>query len=514
MDNSRPMRESSEKVVGLDAIASLLAPERASGAKVAQCHGVFDIVHPGHIQHLQEAASQADVLVVTITSDRYVNRGPGRPVFGEKLRASTLAALEFVKFVVIVDFPEATEAIEVIKPDVYAKGSDYADAKKDLTGKIETETDAVVRHGGKIYFTAGDVYSSSNLANRFFSSLEPDAEQFLSEMRQHFSSDDVLDVIDLVSSKSVLVIGETIIDHYTYSIPLAKAPREFILAAKALEDEVFAGGSAAVANHVAGIAKNVTLVSIFGSDEYSGFTESRLASNVELKSIICPGRPTTRKQRFLDPNFYTKMFEIQYIDDSELEPELDRQLLEILAYELPRHDIVLVSDFGHGMMSKAARELVSSSEGFVGVNTQTNSANYGYNTIDRYQRANYVSIDLPELQLAARDKHSDPALLASDMAEKLHAEGFMVTMGREGSVYTFDGGEQLSTPAFSHRILDRVGAGDAFFAISAPCVAVGAPAELVGFIGNCAGAMAVEIVGNRVPIDPVGLKKFVVRLLK
>ena len=208
------------------------------------------------------------------------------------------------------------------------------------------------------------------------------------------------------------------------------------------------------------------------------------------------------------------MFEIQYIDDSELEPELDRQLLEILAYELPRHDIVLVSDFGHGMMSKAARELVSSSEGFVGVNTQTNSANYGYNTIDRYQRANYVSIDLPELQLAARDKHSDPALLASDMAEKLHAEGFMVTMGREGSVYTFDGGEQLSTPAFSHRILDRVGAGDAFFAISAPCVAVGAPAELVGFIGNCAGAMAVEIVGNRVPIDPVGLKKFVVRLLK
>ncbi len=90
----------------------------------------------------------------------------------------------------------------------------------------------------------------------------------------------------------------------------------------------------------------------------------------------------------------------------------------------------------------------------------------------------------------------------------------MVTRGKQGSVLITEDGLAWESPALSVRVIDRVGAGDAVFAVTTPCVYRNLPGDLVGFIGNCVGAMAVEVVGNREPVDPVGLQKFITRLLK
>ena len=148
-----------EKIVSLDDLARLVRAEQEQGREIAHCHGVFDLMHLGHLRHLQQAKHVADRLVVTITPDRFVNKGPGRPVFNEFLRAESLAALEFVDWVAINDSPTAIETIRTLKPDIYVKGSDYQNSDDDLTGKIVEERKAVEENGGRIHFTDESTFS-------------------------------------------------------------------------------------------------------------------------------------------------------------------------------------------------------------------------------------------------------------------------------------------------------------------------------------------------------------------
>ena len=85
-------------------------------------HGVFDLLHMGHVRHLNEAKAHGDVLITTITADAYVNKGPGKPVFSEHLRAEMLSALSVVDFVAINRAPDAEALLEAIRPDTYVKG--------------------------------------------------------------------------------------------------------------------------------------------------------------------------------------------------------------------------------------------------------------------------------------------------------------------------------------------------------------------------------------------------------
>ena len=150
----------------LDMLPEALAPLRTNGAKIAHCHGVFDLLHLGHIRHFQEAKRMGEVLVVTLTPDRYVNKGPNRPAFGEDHRAESIAALDCVDFVAINKWPTAEKTIRIVKPDFYVKGSDYREPSDDRTGGIILEEEAVRSVGGQIAFTDDITFSSSGLINR------------------------------------------------------------------------------------------------------------------------------------------------------------------------------------------------------------------------------------------------------------------------------------------------------------------------------------------------------------
>src|SRR3989338_8755594 len=151
------------KIKPLPALAKIVEDLKKKGKKVVQCHGVFDLVHLGHIRHFNLAKKEGDVLVVTITKDKHVKRGPGRPIFNEHLRAETLASLAVTDYVCIVDSPTATECIKILKPDVYAKGADYKQKEKDVTGKIYDEEEAIRSVGGRLVFTDDITFSSSKL---------------------------------------------------------------------------------------------------------------------------------------------------------------------------------------------------------------------------------------------------------------------------------------------------------------------------------------------------------------
>jgi rfaE bifunctional protein nucleotidyltransferase chain/domain len=138
------------KIHGVDKLGELVSREKLSGKKIIHCHGVFDLIHIGHIKHLEAAKKLGDVLVVTTTPDRFVNKGPHRPAFGEQLRAEALAALSCVDFVAINEWPTAVEIIKVVKPDLFVKGFVKEDGKRDHTNAISEEEDAVNSVGGKL----------------------------------------------------------------------------------------------------------------------------------------------------------------------------------------------------------------------------------------------------------------------------------------------------------------------------------------------------------------------------
>ena len=159
----------------INELAHICCRLRAEGKTIAHCHGAFDLIHPGHIRHLQAAKDMADVLIVTLTEDRFIRKGPGRPVFNQRLRAEMLAALKAVDYVATCPWPTAVETIERLRPDLYIKGQDYRDREKDTAGAIEKEQRAVERVGGKLVFTDEIQFSSTKLLNEFFDVLS-DAE--------------------------------------------------------------------------------------------------------------------------------------------------------------------------------------------------------------------------------------------------------------------------------------------------------------------------------------------------
>ena len=133
----------SPKIVPFEAIRARCDALRSQGRRVVQSHGIFDLIHPGHIAHLQGARALGDVLVVSVTADPHVHKGPGRPYFTEQLRLHSLAALECVDLVVLVPHPGAVEAIETIRPHVFCRGKEYEDPEYDDSGGLQEEMRAV-----------------------------------------------------------------------------------------------------------------------------------------------------------------------------------------------------------------------------------------------------------------------------------------------------------------------------------------------------------------------------------
>lgn len=514
--NNEIPRKARAKVKSLDELGTIADEARRNGLKVVHCHGVYDLVHMGHVRHLEAARQEGDVLFVTTTKDALVNKGPGRPIFTENLRAEMLAALEYVDWVGISEAPSAEAVLDIIRPDVYVKGADYENPDEDVTGNISRERDAVEKHGGRLVFTKDITFSSSELINKYLDVYDTPLRDYLDGKRGTDIAESIHKVVGDVKNFRVLLVGDAIIDEYQYVQAMAKAPKENMIATRSTTGEVFAGGVLAAANHVADFCKEVEIITVLGTeDSREDLIRDTLRPNVTLTPIYREGVPTTRKCRFIDDGYMRKLFEVYYFDDTPPDGELEQAINNAIAEKAGDFDLVIATDFGHGMLTAPSIKTLSEKSKFLAVNTQTNSANLGYNLITKYAKADFVCIDAPEAQLAAGDRFSDiETVVANKLSEKIDCEKFIITHGNLGCVTFENPTGAIRIPAFTKTVIDTVGAGDAFLAVAAPLVAAGAPMELVGFVGNAAGAMKVSIVGHRRSVEKVPLMRYITTLLK
>lgn len=156
------------KIFDLKVLAEKIEKLKSDGAKIVHCHGCFDLMHPGHIKYFQAARKMGDILVVTLTQDKDVDKGPDRPVFNQNLRAESIAALECVDYVAINKWSTAEETLKLLKPNIYVKGQEF-EKFEDKTGKIQKELVVINEIGAEIRFTHEIVFSSTELLNQFFS---------------------------------------------------------------------------------------------------------------------------------------------------------------------------------------------------------------------------------------------------------------------------------------------------------------------------------------------------------
>ena len=270
-----------------------------------------------------------------------------------------------------------------------------------------------------------------------------------------------------------------------------------------------------MANHAAGFAGQVGLLTLLGErDTQEEFIREKLAPNVEPTFFYQKNAPTLVKRRFVDGYSTNKLFEIYVMDDSGPSPEQDRQIRDWLGQQARDYDLVISADFGHGAVTPRMVEAMGSAAPFLAVMTQANAGNRGFHTVTRYPRADYVCLSEHEVRLEKRDLTGKVPPMMEDLGRALGCNQFVTTQGRKGCLVWNRHGDFVEVPSFARRVVDRVGAGDAFFSVTALAARLGVEDEVLGFLGNVVGSLAVEILGNDKPIDKQSVQKYLVSLLK
>ena len=494
-----------EKILPFEQASEFFARLRAAGKKIVQCHGTFDLLHPGHIIHFEEAKALGDVLVVTVTSSAYVNKGPGRPYFNDQMRAKWLAALVSVDHVVLVPFAAAVEIIECVRPHVYCKGREYAEPGNDVTGNIHDDVSAVRRGGGEVAYVGSVTFSSSRLLNQHFDSHPPEVKDFCRQVAKACPPTELRGMVDAFDGLRVLIVGDIIFDRYTTVQVQGLTSKARILSARHVSDDLQAGGALAVYRHVREFTSHVKLVSLAGTEPWLDRTLAAFIPPEQAEIVRSPDFTTMVKQRFVEPRVegkeLSKLFSVNFIDARPPGDELLRAVLERVAGEIDRHDLVIVMDFGHGLLEAPVRDYVQDRARFLAVNCQTNSNNHGFNILNRrYRRADSFSLDLAEISLAVGRRDFDFRRELAALAAGLGSRYAWLTRGSVETLGWQVGDRYCACAPFERAIVDALGAGDAFCSVASLAACRGLPLDVATFMGQLAGAQAVKIVGNAEPI--------------
>jgi len=307
---------------------------------------------------------------------------------------------------------------------------------------------------------------------------------------------------------NVCIIGETIIDEYVYVYALGTASKDPVLSTRKTNQEKFAGGVLAVANHIAQFVDNIDLISLLGEkNHHKEFIKNHLSSNINKHFFYNKNTETIVKTRFLEEKRLTKLFKIENSDGNLISNTLEDRILSLLKSKLTNFDMVIVADFGHGFLTKKIRNYLVNNSPYLALNVQTNSSNFGFNPLSKYDSADFISINKRELQIYFQDNEYRRDDLLEKLIKTKRYKKILLTVSKEGVVY-YDGIQKHTHKAFTTRPIDTVGAGDAVFSITSLLSYINED-EVIPELANIIGAIAVKTIGNKEPITKNKILNFI-----
>ena len=464
---------------------------------VVLCHGVFDLVHLGHIKYFNEAKTSGEFLVVSITSDKYIKKGPGRPLFNENFRMENVSNIKSVDAVVLSDNASAVEVIKCIKPKFYIKGPDYKINKSDKTKKIYHEKKEVEKHGGQIKYTSDITFSSTKLINSQNLIFNSRQINFIKKIKKKFSLNEIKNLLKSIKKLKALVIGEIIMDEYNFGDIIGKSGKEPHLVLKESFNESYAGGSAAVARHISSFVDSAKVISFFGNEKkYIKILKQQ--SHFKIKyDLFKPYSEfnTIVKKRFIDLKSNYKLFG-SYILPYVHKTFLNNKLINKIKKNLSNFDLMIVCDYGHGLLSDETIRYMNKVNKFKTLNVQLNSSNIGTHTLKKYNNIDLLIINESEMRFELKNEHEDIRIIAKRYFKNKKLKNLVITRGLNGALL-LDKKKIFDCPAFAFKSIDKVGAGDAMLSIISLCLKNNLDKNLSLFLGSLAAAFSVQSIGNK-----------------
>ena len=406
---------------------------RDAGKTVVHCHGCFDIVHPGHIQHLQFARSLGDLLIVSVSADTHVSKGADRPLIPDDLRASSLAALECVDHVFINPHPTAVELLETLRPDVYVKGREY---ERNHDPRFQAERDAVIRHGGRVVFSSGEVVYSSTALIGAIGGRDSFNDEKVARLRDRheLSTANLQNLLHRARGLKVLVVGDYILDRYHFCDATGVAGEGPMLSLRSLQDRDYDGGAGVIALHLAGLGARPTLVSALADDELSTQIEMRLeAAGVDVQCYR-GRRNVISKHRYLVDQ--TKLFKVDEGTPAPADTQLEGLLAAKILAAAEGAEAVIFADFGYGVITASLLDrILPTLRQTVPVLTADVSGRQS--NLLRFRGFDMLCPTEREAREALHDFSNGLGAVVWDLINATDARSAIITLGKQGLV-TFD----------------------------------------------------------------------------
>lgn len=493
------------KIVDITSLVSIRQRLRADGHTLVQCHGCFDIVHPGHVRYLQFARRLGDRLLVSLTGDALVNKGADRPYIPQNLRAENLAALEFVDWVVIDPHPTAAELLAAIQPDVYVKGREYA-ASSDP--RFAEERRIVEQYGGRVIFHSGDVVFSST---RLIESLDRDGPLDECRLRALCATHGLTyhaarAALERWQGLPVLVVGDVIREEYVLCDAREAAVNAPALSLEELARRRFWGGAAALAMQLHALGARPHLISTVGPDT----TATELTSDLEqlgLPADLLEAREgiVTRRTFVADD---TKLYHVSAGAYGPLDSLCEQRVAEAISRYLGNARLLVWCEQGCGTITPALVRQAAAHARESGIPIAGMSGG-PRGDLSLLRETDLLAVREKRLRTAANDLGSGLPALAWRWLEQTAGQSMLVALHKRGLI-GFDGrptageSEHLSpqrlrsafVPSFAAHFVDMLGAEEAALSVAAASLATETTLPVATYLAAAAEALVVTRPGR------------------
>ena len=496
------------KILNPNQLAKTCKACQKENKTIALCYGLFDFLHLAHTRLFKVAKSKASVLIVIIKDNHEAH------TFSATQRAEALSEIKTIDYISIISDTDLKKILTTIKPDIFVTGSESTTLKKRNADQLSQEKILCDQLKIPFHQVSEALGDNTESINAFYNSFSTEQSQYLNFFKSRHTFSQLKASIDQLSKLKVLIIGDSILDEYRYCNHLGSSSKDTILTVKHNNSDLFAGGVLAIANHVAQYTQNVELLTIIGDDEKEQkFIQGQLNPTIKSTILTHKNAKTLRKIKYIESNTLSKIFGVYMMENTSPSQQNEDKLIDQLKKTIKNYDLIITADFGHDCLTDSIRHYLTKNAPFLAINTQANAGNNKGHTISQYSSADYVSISEPELRLDANDNQTLLRPLCINACQKMDAYQFAVTSGAKGSSITQKDGPYFVIPALKANAIDRIGSGDAFFAITSLLAANKTHPEMVGLIGNAVGALAVEIVGNKEPVSKMKLNNYLSHLL-
>ena len=463
------------------------------------CHGVFDVVHPGHVRHLAYAKTRADYLVVSITADRHIKKGTYRPHIPEELRALNLAAFEMVDFVIIDEEATPLENLASIHPDYFAKGFEYTSS--GLPPATQAEAEVVESYGGQLIFTPGDVvYSSSKFLNLALPQVQIEKLLLLME-RNNLTFDSLRETVSKLANYHVHVVGDTIVDSYTRTTFIGGQTKTPTFSVLYQGQDDYIGGAGIVAQHLRAAGATVTFSTVLGNDAWRDYVVTGLSeSGIKFLPIIDPTRPTTHKNAIISGGY--RLLKLDTLDNRPISDEILQALVR--AVRETTAQAVVMSDFRHGIFNRVSAQALTNAIPHGAFRVADSQVASRWGNITEFKNFDLITPNEREVRFALADQDSIVGRLSTLLYEACQYKNLILKLGERGIFCVSTDVSELpnayfSIDSFCSNVVDAVGAGDALLAYSTLTMLATGSIVTAGILGSMAAACECEVDGN-VPV--------------